>query len=225
MMSKISITILLMVTFAILFSGEHQTDVRTETTLTPTLAVDTVQATVDTVSVQVKSREDKISIGTDIITKARRRINRKHAEHLANILYDATEDNETIDYAFLLAVIESESKFNKDIVSPAGAVGLGQLMPRTAESLAKKSGMTYDVSMLTDPGYNVRLSVQYLMKLFKMFQNKTLVAAAYNGGPGGARKYKRWIEGDAERSSVHKETLSYVDKVMTRYNSYRAMLQ
>jgi len=172
-----------------------------------------------------RSRSKQIAIGTDIITKARRRINRKHAEHLANILYDATEDNETIDYAFLLAVIESESKFNKDIVSPAGAVGLGQLMPRTAESLAKKSGMTYDVSMLTDPGYNVRLSVQYLMKLFKMFQNKTLVAAAYNGGPGGARKYKRWIEGDAERSSVHKETLSYVDKVMTRYNSYRAMLQ
>ena len=172
-----------------------------------------------------RSRSKQIAIGANIIRHARRNIDLKYASRLASILYDATEDNETIDYAFLLAVIESESKFNKDIVSPAGAVGLGQLMPRTAESLAKKSGMTYDVSMLTDPGYNVRLSVQYLMKLFKMFQNKTLVAAAYNGGPGGARKYKRWIEGDAERSSVHKETLSYVDKVMTRYNSYRAMLQ
>ena len=85
--------------------------------------------------------------------------------------------------------------------------------------------MKFDTAMLTDPKYNVKLCVQYLSKLGKQFQNYVLVAAAYNGGPGGAIKYQHWIEGEGGKENVHPETVDYVEKVMQRYYMYRAMLQ
>ena len=98
-------------------------------------------------------------------------------------------------------------------------------MPKTAEAMARHAGMKYDVKLLTEPRYNIKLSVQYLSKLYKQFQNNVLVAAAYNGGPGGAIKYQQWIEGELEKESVHPETVAYVETVMQRYYTYRGMLQ
>lgn len=172
-----------------------------------------------------RSRSKQIAIGANIIRHTRRDIDLKYAARLASILYEESEFNSSVEYAFLLAMVESESKFNKDVVSPAGAIGLGQLMPKTAEAMARHAGMKYDITLLTEPRYNIKLSVQYLSKLYKQFQNNVLVAAAYNGGPGGAMKYQKWIEGDLEKDDVHKETVAYVETVMQRYYSYRAMLQ
>jgi cell division protein FtsB len=172
-----------------------------------------------------RSRSKQIAIGANIIRHSRKDIDLKYAARLASILYEESEFNSSVEYAFLLAMVESESKFNKDIVSPAGAIGLGQLMPKTAEAMARHAGMKYDVKLLTEPRYNIKLSVQYLSKLYKQFQNNVLVAAAYNGGPGGALKYQQWIEGELEKEAVHPETVAYVETVMQRYYTYRAMLQ
>ncbi len=217
---------------AIFMESAHDVDTRINGThnysvsLLPSIPLaDSLPTPKDTVATTERSRTQQIAIGASIIRGVRKSIDDECAAKLAGILYDESEYHSSVDYAFLLAIIETESKFNKDVVSPAGAVGLGQLMPRTAESIAKKSGIAFDAALLKDPAYNVKLSVRYLIRLNKVFHDHILVAAAYNGGPGGARKYKRWIDGEADRNVVHKETLSYVDKVMTRYNSYKMLLQ
>ena len=172
-----------------------------------------------------RSRSHQIAVGAKIVQHARKGMDAREAARLARIIFDEAEFNSTVEYPFLLAIIESESKFNDHAVSPAGAVGLGQLMPKTAERMARHAGMKFEPNLLTDPKYNVKLSVQYLSRLGKQFQNYVLVAAAYNGGPGGAIKYQQWIEGEAGKDSVHPETVDYVEKVMQRYYAYRGMLQ
>jgi soluble lytic murein transglycosylase-like protein len=98
-------------------------------------------------------------------------------------------------------------------------------MPKTAEAMARHAGMRFDPELLTDPRYNIKLSVQYLSRLAKQFQSNVLIAAAYNGGPGGANKYRQWIEGEIDKEEVHAETVAYVETVMQRYYQYRSMLQ
>ncbi len=172
-----------------------------------------------------KSRSRQIAMGARIIKSVRKEIDARYAAKLARIIYDESEYNNNIEYPFLLAVIAVESRFNTEAVSPAGATGLGQLMPKTAESMARHAGMDFKQSLLNEPRYNVKLSVQYLNKLHSMFGNNVLVAAAYNGGPGGAHKYKKWMDGETEQDSVHKETVAYVSKVMEKYYAYRTLLQ
>ena len=172
-----------------------------------------------------KSRSRQIAMGARIIKSVRKEIDARYAAKLARIIYDESEYNNNVEYPFLLAVIAVESRFNTEAVSPAGATGLGQLMPKTAESMARHAGMDFKPSLLNEPRYNVKLSVQYLNKLHSMFGNNVLVAAAYNGGPGGAHKYKKWMDGEAEQDSVHKETVAYVSKVMEKYYAYRSLLQ
>ncbi len=172
-----------------------------------------------------RSRSKQIATGANIILKARRGLDLKQAAYLASIMYDESEFNSTVEYPFLLALVESESKFNTDAVSPAGAIGLGQLMPKTAEAMARHAGMKFNQNLLTDPRYNIKLSVQYLSRLAKQFQSNVLIAAAYNGGPGGANKYRQWIEGEIGKEEVHAETVAYVETVMQRYYQYRSMLQ
>ena len=52
----------------------------------------------------------------------------------------------------------------------------------------------------------MKLSVQYLARLFKRFDDLMMVAAAYNGGIGGAINYKKWVENELASDSVSKET-------------------
>lgn len=183
--------------------------------------LDTVTTDRDTVVMGL----DTVIVGADIISKVRRGISNRDAKILAKLIYDAAAISGQIDYPFLLAVIEAESKFNIKAVSPAGAVGLGQLMPGTAERLAKKLGIKYNRDMLGNPAYNIKLSVHYLERLSRLFPTRMLVAAAYNGGPGGARKYRKWADGEASRETVHTETIAYVEKVMKNYTEYCKMLQ
>ena len=170
-------------------------------------------------------RSKQIAVGSQIIKSVRTSLDSDYAEKLAMIIYDESDVNSQIEYPFLLAVIAVESRFNTNAISPAGATGLGQLMPRTAERMAKHAGLEYSKSRLTEPLYNIKLSVQFLKNLYRKFGNSVLVAAAYNGGPVGARKYKKWMDGEAERDSVHKETVAYVSKVMEKYNAYRLLLK
>lgn len=172
-----------------------------------------------------KARSRQIAVGARIIKASKKDVDTRYAAKLARIIYDESEYNTNIEYPFLLAIIDVESRFNPDALSPAGAVGLGQLMPKTAESMARHAGMEFKPTLLTDPRYNVKLSVQYLNKLYAQFGNNVLVAAAYNGGPGGAQKYKKWMDGETEKDSVHKETVAYVSMVMEKYYAYRTHLQ
>ena len=102
------------------------------------------------------------------------------------------------------AVIATESAYNSQAVSSAGAVGLMQLMPATATR--------YGVYNRRDPIQNIKGGTQYLRDLLKLFDgNLKLVAAAYNAGENAVLKYNKSVP-------PYKETQNYVVKVLKFYN-------
>jgi hypothetical protein len=86
-----------------------------------------------------------------------------------------------VNPALLKAVASAESDFNPDAVSPAGAVGLMQIMPETAQQLGIDP---------QDPVQSIQGAANYLRTLLDQFNgNMTLAVAAYNAGPGAVAKY------------------------------------
>ncbi len=134
-----------------------------------------------------------------------------------------------------LAIARRESEFDHTVISPAGARGLMQVMPGTAELMARKLGEPYELARLTqDAAYNARLGTAYLAELIEEFgPNPVLVAAGYNAGPGRPR---RWVEtlGDPRDPDVDvidwvemvpfTETRNYIMRVMESRMIYRARL-
>lgn len=134
-----------------------------------------------------------------------------------------------------LAIARRESEFDPGVVSPADARGLMQVLPGTAELMARRLGITIDTADLTrDANLNARLGAEYLAELVEEFGSATiLVAAGYNAGPGRPR---RWVEelGDPRSDSVDAidwieavpfaETRNYIMRVMESVYVYRARL-
>ncbi|MDP9189929.1 MAG: lytic transglycosylase domain-containing protein [Actinomycetota bacterium] len=118
------------------------------------------------------------------------------------------------------AVIYSESRF-RDQESGAGARGLMQVTPQTAELIEGLSGgSTFETDDLSDPDINIRYGTFYLRYLLDKFgQNLTAALAAYNGGEtnvaswGGANLAQRDIE--------FAETREYVQGVFEKRDEYR----
>ncbi len=102
--------------------------------------------------------------------------------------------------ALLHAVVRTESAYNPTSVSPAGAVGLMQLMPETADR--------YKVGDIKDPTENLRGGARYLRDLLDMFGNDLQLAlAAYNAGENAVIKYNN-------RIPPYPETQRYVRRVI-----------
>ena len=87
-----------------------------------------------------------------------------------------------IDPEMFLRLIQQESSFRPDVVSPKGAIGLGQLMPATAKELGVDP---------TDPLQNLEGSARYLSQQLKRFGSPELALAAYNAGPTRVAKLGR----------------------------------
>ena len=87
-----------------------------------------------------------------------------------------------IDPAMFLRLIQQESSFNPSAVSPKGAIGLGQLMPATAQELGVDP---------TDPMQNLEGAAKYLSQQLKRFGSPELALAAYNAGPTRVAKLGR----------------------------------
>ncbi len=134
-----------------------------------------------------------------------------------------------------LSVARRESEFNPVVVSPAGALGLMQVMPATARATAARLGLPFARSRLTaDADYNARIGSAYLDELRDQFGEATiLVAAGYNAGPG---RPVSWIErnGDPRSAAIDavdwieaipfRETRNYVMRVMEGILPYRAQI-
>lgn len=140
-----------------------------------------------------------------------------------------------VEDALTLAIARRESEFDPAVVSPAGARGLMQLMPRTGKAMAEKRGEPFSERRLTaDPAFNARLGTTYLAELIDDFgPNLPLVAGGYNAGPG--RSYT-WIKryGDPRSSDVDvvdwiehvpfRETRNYIMRVTESYVVYKLRL-
>jgi len=136
----------------------------------------------------------------------------------------------------LLGLMRQESAFNMRAVSPAGARGLMQLMPGTAEMVARRLGLPYNIDRLTsDPHYNITLGRDYLERMLDRYRGfLPLALAAYNAGPGRA---DQWIGefGDPRDRHVDpidwieqipfSETRNYVQRVLESYTVYQRRLR
>jgi soluble lytic murein transglycosylase len=140
------------------------------------------------------------------------------------IRQQAREKN--LDPALIAAVIYEESRF-RDQTSRAGARGLMQITPRTADAIAKHSGgIRFKQSDLAEPQINISYGAYYLRLLINRYEgNETLAIAAYNAGSGNVDKWVAKAGGPGEfKSTEHipfPETRAYVENVMDRREDYR----
>ncbi|MBC7691627.1 MAG: transglycosylase SLT domain-containing protein [Methylotenera sp.] len=122
------------------------------------------------------------------------------------------------DPAFILSLIQVESGFRTHIVSPAGAVGLMQLMPATAQHVAKLHGIKYwGVKSLQDPFINLTLGVTYLSDLKEKYRGQSpyVHIAAYNVGPA------RMDELIARKSFKPTTTKKYYEDILKGVSEWR----
>ena len=102
------------------------------------------------------------------------------------------------------------------LTSPAGAIGIAQVMPGTAPEAAKLAGLPFDpVKYRTDKAYNEALGRAYYNQQLQKFGTRDKAAAAYNAGPGRLQQaLTRAGEGGDYRSFLPSETQKYVSNVM-----------
>ncbi|MDA0979172.1 MAG: lytic transglycosylase domain-containing protein, partial [Proteobacteria bacterium] len=108
-----------------------------------------------------------------------------------NFLAHAQRANIPVPWS--MAIARQESAFMPDARSGAGALGLMQLLPSTAQLVARGIGVSYsDNTRLWEPDLNIKLGSHYLGSMLRRFNNNRILAsAAYNAGPG---RVDRWLD-------------------------------
>ena len=168
-----------------------------------------LQAALDTVSEAAgnagKSMSGAMASASDSATKA--------TFAFADAIKAAASKYTNVPEALIRAVIKKETGWlgsaekQATAVSPVGALGVMQVMPRTG------IGLGYSASDLKDPGQNIMAGTKYLSGLMNQFGNDIAkVAAAYNAGPGAVQKFGG--------TPPYKETKDYVEKVTQYYKEY-----
>lgn len=124
--------------------------------------------------------------------------------------------------SLLYAVMKQESMFNPHAVSSAGAVGLMQIMPRTAAMVAAEAGLA--APDLRDPQTNLTLGIRFLSSLYVRYGDRRLALAAYNAGPSRVQQWlalRPAIDIDEFMESLpFAETRSYYRKVLRFAEDY-----
>lgn len=129
-------------------------------------------------------------------------------------------EEKNLDPALIAAVIYEESRFS-DQTSSAGARGLMQITPETAERVAELSGgVAFETEDLADPDINIRYGTYLLSHLLEVYGGNVVAAlAAYNAGQANV---EHWGGADLEPDDIRfPETRAYVDNVLERREQYR----
>lgn len=136
-----------------------------------------------------------------------------------------------LDPRLLYALIRQESTFLPQITSGAGAVGLTQVMPETAQRIAEQLGLeAYQTADLFKPKTNVHFGAYYLAQQIKMMEGSTLGGlAAYNGGPSNALRWAAGVTALEPEQFVaqidYPETKEYVQSTYGYYRAYQQLYQ
>jgi len=132
-----------------------------------------------------------------------------------------------LDPMLVAGLIHQESAFDPDARSGKNAIGLMQLLPKTARVLAKQEKIRYSRLRLTDPDYNVRLGTAYFAQLQKQFGSVEAALAAYNAGED---RVALWTTGQTYRDTAEfvdsipfTETRQYVQIIARNTEIYRRL--
>jgi len=144
-----------------------------------------------------------------------------------NIIEDAA-GSQDVDKYLVAAVIREESRFDPKAFSWAGAMGLMQLMPATANRLKKEVSLRLDDdSEIHDVDKNILLGTHYLSKLIDEFRDISFALAAYNAGENALKSWREKYYRDDLIEFIenipYKETRAYVKKVLRSYWQYRTL--
>lgn len=132
-----------------------------------------------------------------------------------------------IDPFFVYSVMRQESIFNFEIMSPAGACGLLQIMPATGKMLAEKESIpNFEPRQLFNAYMNIRLGIRYLVDLKAEYNDDYMyVLGNYNAGPKPTKRWQAAGEGkswDVRAEDIsYWETRDYVKRVMGNYWIYQ----
>lgn len=140
---------------------------------------------------------------------------------VAGEIYDMSVKYDNLDVDLICATITHETAltWKENVISPAGALGLMQIMPRTGMFLSTFEGIrwTNAKDVLFDPVKNIRLGCRYLSTLIEMYHLDGGLAA-YNGGETRAAK---WLASGRDDQELFEETREYVPAVLKLYESYK----
>lgn len=155
--------------------------------------------------------------GSELLVRGRKRVDNSAAaskrarrflaanEKRFTRLIDRVSRELSLDRNLIHAVVRVESAYDPQAVSRAGAVGLMQLMPQTAQR--------YGVRDSRNPTQNVYAGVLHLRKLIQQFNDVVLALAAYNAG-------EKAVISNGYKVPPYPETQNYVRKVLTFYRQY-----
>jgi soluble lytic murein transglycosylase len=133
-----------------------------------------------------------------------------------------------LDEAMIYSLIRQESRFMPDAKSRVGATGLMQLMPATARWVARQIPVqAFRTDMLVQPDVNIQMGSYYFRRVLSDLGHPILATAAYNAGPGRARRWRdeRSLEGAIYAETIpFNETRDYVKKVFANAWFYRHRL-
>lgn len=128
----------------------------------------------------------------------------ENTEHPYDSLIKDTAERYGLNHSLFRRQLYQESRFNPNAVSRAGAMGIGQIMPKTA----KAYGVT-DLSTLKDPFFNIDLAGRIMKDNLKYAKgNQYAALAMYNGGTAAMKNY---LKGDYKK--LPKETWNYIDTI------------
>jgi soluble lytic murein transglycosylase len=135
---------------------------------------------------------------------------------------EAAAQEEDLEANLLRAIAKQESRFAPGVVSPAGAVGVMQLLPSTATEMAGEPTSTL---MLQDPADNIQLGARYLNQLLERWENDPFRSiASYNAGPSAVASWPQPTNGEDAALWVERipypETRFYTKKVLDNLIGY-----
>jgi soluble lytic murein transglycosylase len=134
-----------------------------------------------------------------------------------------------VDELLVYSIIREESRFQKDVVSPADAVGLMQLIPPTARTVARQIGINgFSTAMLTIPRINIEMGIFYFKQVLDKFNGDVeLALASYNAGPHRAADWKTRFYGLEKDEFIEevpfRETRNYIRRILRSYGAYKAI--
>ncbi len=144
-------------------------------------------------------------------------------DRISRTIYDVALKYDNLSIELICATIAHESghTWNPDVVSPATAIGLMQILPSTGRLLATQVGLHPDSieQILFDPELNIQLGCRYLSYLIQKYSLDGGLAA-YNGGEFRAAK---WLQRNRADGILAQETAGYVPAILELHRQYQSI--